>query len=168
MPLRSGRQGCSGSRTGNFVNAAMRAGGTKPARTVASALVYFLLVFGVGFILGSIRVIFIVPRLGERISELIEMPFMFVAVVLSARFVAQRFSLPAATSSRLFVGLLALTLLLLAEFLLAVAIQDRSLDAYIASRDPISGAVYLAMLVLFALMPLIVARISLARERHAA
>jgi hypothetical protein len=76
--------------------------------------------------------------------------------------------LPATTSSRLFVGLIALGLLLVAEFLLAVAIQDRSLGTYIASRDPISGTVYLAMLVLFGLMPLILTRLSLARERHAA
>ena len=146
----------------------MRTNSSNPAQILASGLVYFVLVFSVGFILGSIRVPFMAPRLGERISELIEMPFMFVAVLLSARFVARRFSLPATTSSRLFVGLLALGLLLVAEFMLAVAIQDRSLSAYIASRDPISGTVYLAMLVLFALMPLILARLGLARERYAA
>lgn len=129
---------------------------------------YFVLVFGAGFILGSIRIPFMTPRFGERISELIEMPVMFVVVLLSARFVARRFSLPATTSTRLFVGLIALGLMLVAEFLLAVAVQDRSLGAYIASRDPISGTVYLAMLVLFGLMPLILARVSLARERHAA
>jgi len=126
---------------------------------------YFVLVFGAGFILGSIRIPFMTPRFGERISELIEMPVMFVVVLLSARFVARRFSLPATTSTRLFVGLIALGLMLVAEFLLAVAVQDRSLGAYIASRDPISGTVYLAMLVLFGLMPLILARVSLARER---
>jgi hypothetical protein len=66
------------------------------------------------------------------------------------------------------VGFLALGLLLAAEFLLAAAIQDRSLGEYIASRDPVSGTVYLAMLVLFAFMPLIIARGQLDRERHVA
>jgi hypothetical protein len=115
-------------------------------------------VFGAGFILGSVRVAFLVPRLGERIAELIETPFMFVVVLLSARFIVRRFALPMATSARLTVGFLALGLLLAAEFLLTTAIQDRSLGEYIASRDPVSGTVYLALLVLFALMPLIVAR----------
>lgn len=50
-------------------------------------------------------------------------------------------------------ALLALVLLHAAEFLLAVVLQDRSLADYIASRDPVAGRVYLAMLVLFALMP---------------
>jgi hypothetical protein len=143
----------------------MRTSAPNPARIFAGGVMYFVLVFGAGFILGSIRIPFMTPRFGERISELIEMPVMFVVVLLSARFVARRFSLPATTSTRLFVGLIALGLMLVAEFLLAVAVQDRSLGAYIASRDPISGTVYLAMLVLFGLMPLILARVSLARER---
>jgi hypothetical protein len=127
-------------------------------RVVKAGLSYFALVFGAGFILGSVRVPLLVPRLGERVAELIEMPFMLVVVLLSARFISRRFALPAATSVRLTVGLLALGLLLAAEFLLAAAIQDRSLGEYIASRDPVSGTAYLAMLVLFALMPLIIAR----------
>ena len=146
----------------------MRTDGSHGARIFKGGLVYFALVFGAGFILGAIRVPILAPRLGERVAELVEMPFMFVAVLLAARFVVRRFSLPAGASSRLPVGLLALGLLLVAEFLLAVAIQDRSLGAYIASRDPVSGTVYLAMLVLFALMPVILARVSPARGRHAA
>lgn len=134
---------------------------------IKAGLAYFALVFGAGFILGSVRVPFLVPRVGERIAELVETPFMFVVVLLSARFIAKRFALPVATSARLTVGLLALGLLLAAEFLLAVAIQERSLGEYITSRDPVSGIVYLVMLVLFALMPLIMARAKFARERHA-
>ncbi|MCK7494493.1 MAG: hypothetical protein MZW92_27450 [Comamonadaceae bacterium] len=41
-----------------------------------------------------------------------------------------------------------------AEVLLAVVLQDRTLGEYVASRDPVSGSVYLAMLALFAVMPL--------------
>jgi len=135
---------------------------------IKAGLSYFALVFGAGFILGSVRVPFLVPRLGERIAELIETPFMLVVVLLSARFIARRFALPVATSARLTVGLLALGLLLAAEFLLAAAIQDRSFGEYIESRDPVSGTIYLAMLVLFALMPFIIARVKLARGHHVA
>jgi hypothetical protein len=135
---------------------------------IKAGLAYFALVFGAGFMLGAVRVPFLVPRLGERIAELIETPFMFVVVLLSARFIARRFALPAATSARLRVGLLALGLLLAAEVSLAIAIQDRSLGEYIASRDPVSGTVYLAMLVLFALMPLIIARAKLPPEHDVA
>jgi len=56
-------------------------------------------------------------------------------------------------------GFLALGLLVAAEVLLAVTLQDRTLGEYVASRDPVSGVVYLAMLVLFAVMPLVLARV---------
>ena len=42
--------------------------------------------------------------------------------------------------------------------LLAMALQGRTLAQFIASRDPVSGPVYLVMLLLFALMPAILAR----------
>ena len=135
-------------------------------RIIKAGLAYFVLVFGAGFMLGAIRVPFLVPHLGERIAELIEMPFMFVIVLLSARFIVRRFALPATISVRLSVGLLALGLALAAEVLLAVAIQKRSLGEYIASRDPVSGTVFLLMLVLFALMPLIIARVPNRTNHH--
>ncbi|HYO28349.1 MAG TPA: hypothetical protein VER68_08745 [Azonexus sp.] len=129
-------------------------------RTIKAGIAYFALVFGAGFVLGSIRVPFLVPRLGERAAELVEMPFMFVVILVSARFIIRRFSLPANALPRLGAGSLALGLLVAAEVLLAVALQDRSLGEYVASRDPVSGMVYLSMLALFALMPLVLARLS--------
>lgn len=128
------------------------------ARTIKAGMAYFALVFGAGFALGSIRVPFLVPRLGERAAELIEMPIMLGVIWLSARFITRRFRLPANVLPRLGAGLLALGLLLAAEVLLAVTLQDRTLGEYVASRDPVSGLVYLAMLVLFAAMPLVLAR----------
>ena len=130
-----------------------------PTRTIKAGITYFALVFGAGFVLGSIRVPFLVPRLGERAAELIEMPFMFVVVLVSARFITNRFSLPANVLARLGAGFLALGLLVAAEVLLAVALQDRTLGEYVAGRDPVSGMVYLAMLALFAVMPFVLARV---------
>ena len=119
---------------------------------------YFALVLGAGFALGSVRVPFLVPQLGERWAELAEKPIMLGLIVLAARWVVAHFGLPPATGPRLATGLLALALLVAAELGLAVLIQNQPLATYIASRDPVSGSVYLAMLGLFALMPLILAR----------
>lgn len=122
------------------------------------ALVYFALVFGAGFALGLIRVPFLVPRLGERYAELLEMPFMLVAIVLAARFVVRRYRLIRTASSSLAVGAAALALLLVAEWLLGLWLEDRSFADYLADRDPVSGAVYALMLLVFALMPRVAAR----------
>ena len=126
--------------------------------TIKAGVAYFAIVLGAGFVMGSVRVPFLVPRLGERMAELIEMPLMFVVILLGARFVVRKYALPTRTPVRLGAGLLALGLSLAAEVLLAAVLQDRSVVDYIASRDPVSGSVYLAMLVLFAVMPLILAR----------
>jgi hypothetical protein len=58
------------------------------------ALVYFALVFGVGFLLGVVRVLLLEPFLSERWAELTEMPLMLMAIALSAQFVVQRFPAP--------------------------------------------------------------------------
>lgn len=122
------------------------------------ALVYFALVFGTGFALGLIRVPFLVPRMGERYAELLEMPFMLVAIVLAARFVVRRYRLTRAASSSLVVGTAALVLLLGAEWLAGVWLQGRSFADYVADRDPVSGTVYASLLLVFALMPWVAAR----------
>ena len=128
-------------------------------RIFKPAALYFAIVLGTGFVLGSIRVPFLVPRLGERYAELLEMPIMFTVIVLAARHVVRRFDVPPSLAVRLQVGFLALAMSVLAELLLAAVLQGRSVAQYIASRDPVSGSVYLGMLLLFALMPALLARL---------
>ena len=131
-----------------------------PMRILKAAAAYFALVFGAGVVFGSIRVPFLVPRVGERTAELVETPAMLVVVIFAARFIVRRFSLPPFLTVRATVGAIALSLLISAELLLAVALQGRSVGQYIASRDPVSGTVYLASLVLFAAMPTILMRLN--------
>ena len=52
-----------------------------------------------------------------------------------------------------------------AELLLAAVLQDVSVQQYITSRDPVSGSVYLFVLLLFALMPYILAQLAQTRPR---
>jgi hypothetical protein len=127
-------------------------------RILKSGVAYFVLVFGAGFILGAIRVPFLVPRLGVRIAELLEMPFMLVIILLSARFIVRQFALPPVAPVRLGTGLLALGLLVAAELASVALLQDQSLRQYISGRDPVSGGAYLVSLGLFALMPLLLGR----------
>jgi hypothetical protein len=124
-------------------------------RILKTGLAYFALVFGAGFVLGAIRVPFLVPRLGVRNAELIEMPIVLVIIVLAARLVVRRSALPRAVAARLGVGLVALGFSIVAELSLARAFTGQSVGEHISSRDPVSGGAYAAMLVVFALMPLL-------------
>ena len=113
---------------------------------------YFGLVFGVGFLLGIVRVLAVEPRLGERWAELAEAPLMLTAIILSARFVVRRF--PAARRAGYFVsGGVALLLLVLVEFSVVLGIRGLSLGEYFAERDSVAGGVYVLMLAIFAVMP---------------
>ena len=127
-------------------------------RTLKAGVLYFALVFGAGFVLGVPRVLWLVPRLGTRTAELIESPIMLVVIFLAAGWVVRRLSLPPTVAARLGPGLVALGLLLAAEFTVVLKIQRLTLAQYIAGRDPVSGTVYVLMLMVFAVMPLLVAK----------
>lgn len=120
---------------------------------IRPALAYFAIVLGTGFVLGLVRVPFLVPRLGERWAELLEMPFMAAAIFLAAGLVLRRVPGVRSPSRAWVVGLLALGLVLASELALAVVLQDRTLVQYIESRDKVSGSVYLGLLLVFAAMP---------------
>jgi hypothetical protein len=121
---------------------------------------YFTLVFAAGFALGTIRTLWIAPRMkiGARAAELMEAPIMLAASLVAAGWVVRRLEVPFQLSSRLAMGCVALGLMLLAEFALVVRLRGLTLAQYVATRDPVSGTVYYVALGLFAFMPMFVAR----------
>ena len=131
---------------------------TSPSKTFRGAIAYFALVFGTGFLLGSVRVPFIVPRIGERYAELAEMPLMLIAIFFAARHVVRKYGQKIDAGGLIAMGVIALLLLVGSELLLTVLLAGREVIEYIASRDKVSGSVYLAMLFLFAAMPWLQAR----------
>jgi hypothetical protein len=132
----------------------MRIGGMHWAK---AACLYFVSVFGAGFVLGLVRVLWLVPRLGVRTAELIEMPVMVMATILAARWVVLCFGGTSVRRAPLRVGLLAFSLLTATEIGLGI-VRGVPVWDYIAARDPVSGPAYFAALALFACMPVLVVR----------
>ena len=120
---------------------------------IRPGLLYFALVMGTGFLLGMVRVPFLVPRIGERWAELAEMPIMAAVVFFAAGYVLKRYPSVCSQGQSLAVGLIALSLSVCSELGLAVVLQNQTLTEFIASRDKVSGSVYFGLLVIFALMP---------------
>ena len=127
-------------------------------RIVKAGVLYFAIVFGAGFVLGPIRILWAAPRYGTRVAELMETPIMLVVTIVAARWIVRRLALPSTPSIRLGMGFLALGLLLVAEFTLVLWLRGLSISEYLASRDPVSETVYYVLLGVFALMPVLVAR----------
>lgn len=124
-----------------------------------AGVTYFTLVFGAGFLLGPIRIWLVVPQVGERAAELLEIPLMLVVIFLAARWVGRHFGVPTATGVRLGIGFLALFLILLCEFTIVLQLRGLTLSQYFQTRDPISGTAYYLSLGVFALMPWLVEKI---------
>jgi hypothetical protein len=126
-------------------------------RILKAGALYFALVFGAGFVLGAIRILWVVPSFGTRIAELMETPFMFGVTIVAARWIVRRLAVPPKLSSRLGMGCVGLGLMLTAEFTLVLWLRGLSISEYLASRDPVSGMVYYVMLGVFCIMPLLMA-----------
>ena len=135
-------------------------GGVERQQTVMTILkagvLYFALVFGAGFVLGTIRTLWVVPRVGTRKAELMETPIMLVVTIVASRWIVLRLGVPAVASARLGMGCIALLLLLVAEFGFMLWLRRLTIREYLANRDPIAGTVYYVMLAVFAVMPLLV------------
>jgi hypothetical protein len=122
-------------------------------KTILAALVYFAMVLGAGFVLGMFRVPILVPRIGERLAELAEMPVMAAVIFFAAGYLLRRFPEICSPGRSLAAGVVALALSVAAELGLAALLQDQSVGEFIASRDKVSGSVYVGLLLVFAIMP---------------
>ncbi len=124
-------------------------------RSIAAAsFVYFALVFAVGFVFGVVRVVWLLPALGERHAELIELPLMLIVSFVAAGFAVKRYRI-ATLRSALLVGALALIWLLAAEFAFVLGLRGLTIEQYVAARDPVAGLAYAAALVVFGVLPAI-------------
>jgi len=126
--------------------------------TLKAGVVYFALVFAAGFVLGAIRTVWVVPRLGVRTAELAEAPIMFGISIVAARWVVRHLQVSPLRSRRLAMGCAALGLMLVAEFTLGLWMRGMTIREYFAARDPVSGAAYLLTLAAFAVIPIFAGR----------
>ena len=126
---------------------------------VSAALLYFLAVFGAGFALGPIRVLWLEPRLGVVAATLCEAPFLLLAMIAAAYWIPRIVSISAGTGAMLAMGLGALALQQAADFAVGTALRGISATDQWARLASPEGAIYAALLVVFALMPAVVNRI---------
>ncbi len=122
-------------------------------RILKPAAVYFALVFSAGFVLGTLRVLWIAPHVGPRAAELVESPLMLLVTLLAARWVNAHCRASAKATDRLVMGLTALAFLLAAEIGLGLFLRGGSVRKILLDKDPVSGTVYYALLGVYTLMP---------------
>jgi hypothetical protein len=121
---------------------------------VKAALAYLTIVFSAAFLLGTLRVLVLVPWLGEMRAILLEVPVVLGISWVTCRWVMHRYAIPEAFKSRLTVGGLAFTLLMVLEFSFAILVFKQSSTTYFAAFLTPPGATGLIGQIGFALFPL--------------
>lgn len=117
-----------------------------------AALAYWAAVFALGFVLGTLRVLWLAPLVGLMPATALELPVMLGASWLAAGWLARRFAI-AGQGEALAAGGLAFALLLAAECALAVTMMGQTPAQWFAGLRQPHALLGLAGQVVFALLP---------------
>src|SRR5215468_9464757 len=84
-------------------------------RATEAGALYAIIVFVIGFILGTIRVLLVAPRLGETTAVIIEAPIMLAASWFVCRWCVDRLDVGRKVTARALLSLVAFLVLMSAE-----------------------------------------------------
>lgn len=122
---------------------------------VRAGIVYFGVVFAAGFVLGTLRVLVVVPRLGEAAAVALEVPVMLAIAWIACGRIIAALRVPGDWPARATMGAVAFALLMAAETALAILAFGRSPAEHLASYREAAALLGLAGQVGFGLMPLL-------------
>lgn len=124
-------------------------------RAAGAGLAYFGVVFAAGFALGTLRVLVLIPRLGEASAVLIELPVILALSWAACRWLVERFEVPGTLSARLTMGWLAFAVLMLAELGVSAYGFGRTPAAHLEQYRHLPALIGLAGQFVFAMLPTI-------------
>jgi hypothetical protein len=121
-------------------------------RILANALLYWAAILALGFVLGAVRLVVLVPQLGVAGAVAAELPVMLGASWLLAGMLLRRRPLPSHNAA-LAMGALAFALLIASEIGLATQLFGASFAGWAQGVASPAGLLGLAGQVLFAAIP---------------
>jgi len=121
--------------------------------TVArAAIAYWAVVFALGFVLGTLRTLWLAPAIGLLPATLAELPVMLAASWWSSGWLVRRWQI-ASTTAALTMGGLAFVLLMAAELGLAMVLMELSSAQWLAGLRQPHALIGLAGQLVFAALP---------------
>lgn len=125
------------------------------ALAIRAGLAYFLIVFGLGFLLGTFRVLVLLSQMPEAFAVMLELPLMLVLSWIVALRLIRRFRVPKRLAPRLVMGCLAFALLMLGEVAVSLLAFGRSLSEHLVHYTEARALLGLAGQIAFAMFPAI-------------
>jgi uncharacterized membrane protein YjdF len=126
---------------------------------IFDGIIYGAAMFGVGFALGTVRQLLMLPHIGLTTALAIEVPIIVALSVLVAKWISTRRSRRDTGFGYVATGVAGLATLLAAEELLSRLVNGRSVYAVWADFPAIATAINIVGLAFFTLMPWLVAMV---------
>ena len=123
------------------------------ATAIRAGVIYALIVFLIGFIFGTVRVLLLAPHLGETLAVSLETPLMLAASWFVCRWCVDRLDVPRRVGARAVMGVVAFTALMLAELGVSALVFGRSEAEFAGSYASVPGAIGLTAQMMFAIVP---------------
>jgi hypothetical protein len=123
------------------------------ARALLATTVYFLILFSLGFALGTVRVMVVAPRVGVLVATVMEVPVMLVAAYLICPWVILRWRVARRTAIRWAMVLWFLVLLFLFESVLGLVLFGRTMAEQWESLKGTAGLIGLFAQIIVAFLP---------------
>ena len=120
-----------------------------------AGVAYFAVVFAAGFILGTLRVLVLVPNFGEFVSVVLELPVILFASWAACRWVIRSTHLEFAIGPRLIMGGTAFGLLMVAEIGVATLGFGRTIGEHFGHYATLPAQLGLAGQIMFASFPVL-------------
>lgn len=127
-------------------------------RALIAGTAFFLALFALGFVLGTIRVVFVAPRFGQLAATFAEVPLMVIAAFFACRWAVRHWQVPRTVAIRWAMVLWFLALLFTFETLLGAALFGRTgADQWAALATP-AGLLGVSAQIISALFPVFIGR----------
>ncbi|MEO6151943.1 MAG: hypothetical protein ABIT09_09405 [Croceibacterium sp.] len=127
-------------------------------RALIAGTAYFFLLFSAGFVLGTIRVVYVAPRFGQIAATFAEIPVMLGAAFFACRWTLRHWLVPRAIKIRWAMVICFLVLLVAFETLLGAALFGRTIPEQWAALAAPAGIIGASAQIIAALLPLLVGR----------
>jgi hypothetical protein len=124
---------------------------SRMGRSIIAGLAYFGCVFAVGFVLGVVRTVVVVPLLGDTVAVAMELPVILAIAWIVCRWLTHRLEVPHRLFSRIVMGVFAFVLLMVGELSISMLLADRSPAEHILLYREVSHLLGLAGQIAFAL-----------------
>lgn len=125
---------------------------------IRAGTVYVLALFALGFVLGTLRVMFVAPHFGPFVATLMEVPLMMAAAFFICRYVMTKFEVPQGFGARWIMVPCFLVLLGIFETVLGFAVFGQTLSQQWQAVASPAGALGLTAQVITSLFPLLIGR----------